>query len=292
MLAAPRNVLVTGVGGICGHRIAARMVSAGYRVFGLSRAPSGTGVPAGVIPISMDLAELDRFPEKMEIVVHAAATSPAPGIDADAIVRDNVVALRRLLSTACAAGVRRIVFLSSLSAFGCVSAAEVDESTPSIDPDLYGLTKLLSERLIEACAGREISALALRLPGVIGPGSRRNWLSSVKAAIGEGRAVRIYNPDAAFNNAVHADGLAAFVAQLGRRDWKGFDMVTLGASGFLPVRDVVGRLMAAMRANAPIELIPSSKSSFTVSYRRAMQLYGYIPESTGDMIDRFGAEPR
>ena len=52
------------------------------------------------------------------------------------------------------------------------------QKTTLYKPDFYGLTKLMSERLLDL---RDIlPSVSIRLPGIIGPGSQRNWLSNLK----------------------------------------------------------------------------------------------------------------
>src|SRR5207248_1320682 len=89
----------------------------------------------------------------------------------------------------------------------------VDETTPITDPDIYGLTKLIGEKLVGDPTAT-FRSIAIRLPGVVGPGSVRNWLTNVVAAAKEGREIDIYNPTASFNNAIHVADLARFVANL------------------------------------------------------------------------------
>jgi hypothetical protein len=66
------------------------------------------------------------------------------------------------------------------------------ESTPLRDPDAYGMTKRLGELMLaERAPG--LSGLAMRLPGVVGPGAQRNWLAVAAGKIKRGEKLRAFN---------------------------------------------------------------------------------------------------
>jgi len=204
-------------------------------------------------------------------------------------VLDNVIGTRNLVEAARHAGVRHFVFLSSLSIHGEISAPEVDERTPRHNPDVYGATKQLGERLA-ASLSHSASVFALRLPGVVGRGAGRNWLAGLLAALRGSGPVAIYNPDAPFNNAVHVDDLAVFVERLLGGSDPGYEVLTLGARDALPVRDVAERLARAVDYRGEIAVRPAPRPGFTISSRRAIEQYGYAPLPMSALLERYAAE--
>jgi nucleoside-diphosphate-sugar epimerase len=287
------HVLVTGASGFVGSHLVRDLAARGFAVTGVYRREPGLaedlrGAPS-VTLVKADLAALEALPKRCDAVVHAAASSAWTGISVDAIVRDNVVATRRLLDLAEHAGCAGFIFLSSLSYYGTIEAAEVDEATPIRDPDVYGASKYLGERML--CDRRErLPGLALRLPGVVGRGARRNWLAGTAERFRRGEAAAVFNPDAAFNNAVHVADLAAFVARVLERSWAGFDAMVLGARGRLTVRGVAERLAAGMGVKARIDVVAAPKPAFTLSSVRAIERWGYDPMEIAAVVDRFAGE--
>jgi UDP-glucose 4-epimerase len=287
------HTLVTGVSGFVGSHVARHLARNGFAVTGLCRKELGLGADlAGadaVRLIKADLAELERLPDGCQAVVHAAASSAWTGITHDAVVRDNVVATRRLLELAERAGCRGFVFLSSMSVYGAIDASVVDERTRIVDPDVYGASKYLGERLLEERRAR-LPGLALRLPGVVGRGARRNWLASTAERLRKGEPATLFNPDAPFNNAVHVDDLAALIARALARGWQGYDLLVLGARGQLAVRAVVERLAAGMGVPARLAVQPPTKPAFLLSSAKAIRDWGYDPMEIGALVDRFARE--
>jgi|JI10StandDraft_1071094.scaffolds.fasta_scaffold114704_2 UDP-glucose 4-epimerase len=285
------RVLVTGSGGFLGRALAAELAQRGFDVLAAYR----TTVPPAFAPpaprlVALDLAELTALPEPVDAVVHAAATSAWTGISAEAMARDNVEATRRLIGAAKAAGSTKFFFCSSMSAFGDIKSGSVDEATPVVNPDVYGMTKLVGEAMLREAAPGGLAGLALRLPAVIGPGAKRNFLAVAAARLKAGEPVSIFNPDAPFNNAVHSADLAALIATMLERGWQGYDMLVLGAAGQMSIRGAVERLRAKLGPAVPVNVRTAGKGAFTLDSRRAIVAYGYRPMQIGPMLDRYAGE--
>ena len=165
----------------------------------------------------------------------------------------------------------------------------MDENTPVRNPDAYGTTKHLAERLLAENAPA-IPCLALRLPGVLGPGAHRNWLSGVAAKLRNGASVPAFNIEAPFNNAVHVSDLAEFVAGLLQRPWSGFDAMVLGASGMTTVNGAIERLAHSLGVSVRIDEKLGGRTSFTLSSERAIGRWGYRAADIHDIVDRYGAD--
>lgn len=285
------SVLVTGVSGFAGSHLARDLARRGFRVHGLFRRECGMAASLArtVDLVQGNVATLADLPKPIDAIVHAAATSPWTGITADAMVRDNIVGTMNLLDLAERTRCSRFVFCSSMSIYGRIAVAKVDEATPVVEPDVYGATKLIGERLLEERRDR-LPGLALRLPGVIGSGARRNWLSDVGARLKRGNVVDVFNPGADFNNAVHVAELGDLIAGALERGWDGFDAVVLGCSGGISVRGAVERLAHGMGVRAEIRVIASAKPPFTLSSNRAVQRWGFRAADIGQVIDRYASE--
>jgi nucleoside-diphosphate-sugar epimerase len=293
-----KRVLVTGAGGFIGSAIATGLLDRGHQVIAaVGRRSAGrlteTAIGRrGLTVLRGDLADKNfALPQDIEVVVHAAATSPAPAITVADMVRDNVVATERLLRHVAAIGVESVIYLSSLSVYGHVAAAELDETTEIRNPDAYGLTKRLGEEMLAALAPT-LRATAIRLPGVLGSGSVRNWLTGVLAAAQAGRDIPVYNCAAPFNNAAHIDDLGAFINETIVDDsWRGFAALPIGAAGSISVGDAVMTLIDQTGARSRMVDKGMRTPCFTVSNRAAVAR-GYRPQQITAMLHRFVMENR
>jgi UDP-glucose 4-epimerase len=281
------RVLVTGATGCMGHYVASDLASRGFEVIAVYRnkSPLQFASPAPQV-LRCDLAEATGLPERLDAVVHAAATSPASGVSARDMVRDNIEATRRLIDHALASGAHKFIFCSSLSTLGTITTPIVDESNPTRDPELYGITKLIGEALLAEAAPR-LAGLALRLPGVLGPNAKRNFLVLAAARLRANETVTVFNPDAPFNNAVHCADIAAFCAEILQHGWSGYDSLVVGAAGRTTIRGAVERLRERLGSRSSLEVRDPVKPAFILSSAKAMKHYGYAPMEIGAMLDRF-----
>ncbi|WP_164084931.1 NAD-dependent epimerase/dehydratase family protein [Pseudazoarcus pumilus] len=174
MSEARRRVLVTGAGGFLGTRIAAALDD-GFEVVRMFR--HGNPGPGVAIADLDDERALARACEGVAFVVHCAGHAHAHGArdDAAAHERINRLGTRRLAEAAVAAGVRHLVFLSSVKAAGHPGGAVADESWPAPPDTPYGRSKRAAEdALAQLCADSPMVATSLRLAMVYGHGSRGN----------------------------------------------------------------------------------------------------------------------
>lgn len=290
------RVLVTGAAGFSGRTIARRLLSAGFEVVAHRRSgplPPDLAASPAVTDWRGDLCELVDLPAAVDAVVHAAATStPTGGADAvpaETLIRDNALATARLVTAARAAGVGRFVYLSSLSIHGTVAERILDAATPVREPDPYGTSKLMGESVL---AASRLPAVAIRLPAVIGPGAGRNWPVQVVGRIRRGETIRIYNADGPFNNVVHVDDLAAWVAALlgGPALPAGMAAVPVASAGPVPVRVAVATLASGLGREAIVEEVAAARPGFMIDTAMAERL-GFRPSPTIDALLRFAREP-
>lgn len=169
-------ILVTGLGGLIGGAVARRLADAGRPVVGMDRvAPADAPFPV----MLHDLPDPQRWHEaivrhRIRKVVHAGGISgPMLLQDAPSRLCDiNIGGLQGLLEAARIHGLERIVWFSSIMAYGeRADLSPVSEDTPLRPNTIYGATKASGEALIEAFhAEHGVDAVSLRVASCYGPG--------------------------------------------------------------------------------------------------------------------------
>lgn len=118
-----RRALVLGATGFIGGQIARAACAAGFEVHGLRRRPGAVGA-VGDQPLVWhegDLsnpASLEAAMQGCEVLFHAAGYAPRTERSVPQAVRQGVSEMRNVLEAARRAGVRRVVYTSSLSTIG------------------------------------------------------------------------------------------------------------------------------------------------------------------------------
>jgi nucleoside-diphosphate-sugar epimerase len=181
-----------------------------------------------------------------------------------------------------------MIYLSSISVHGIVSAPVIDEVLPIVDPDIYGTTKYLGERMLASTA-TNMPVVSIRLPGVLGRGATcRVWIPMLLKKMINNEDVELYNPDEKFNNAIHVSDLANFILKLLRRDTlSGFHAFPIAASGMTTIREVAEYLKKLVNSSSIIIVKSSERQAFTINSRYAVSHFGYEQRAIIETIDNF-----
>jgi nucleoside-diphosphate-sugar epimerase len=213
-------VLVTGGAGFLGRAILrelAKAPPAEVRVFDL-RAPDSRELPAVTSQIG-DIRDVDGLREAcrgVDVVLHAASQIDWGHMPPDRLAEVNVGGTENVLRACREAGVRALLYTSSMDAVcGTVPVVQADETLPYPRrfTNEYAHTKALAEQAVIRANGSELRTCALRPCGIFGEGDPyhvANVLRVVKAGnlpfrIGDGRAAfeHVY-----VGNVAHAHVLA------------------------------------------------------------------------------------
>jgi dihydroflavonol-4-reductase len=131
---APAPIVVTGGAGFIGRSVVRELVARGDSVIAIVRDPSRrSDISPEVNLVAGDLAEVEAMRAQMaraDAVIHLAGMYRV-GIAASerrAMLDANVGATKRVIDAAIAAGVRRIVYVSTVNVFGNTRGQVVDET--------------------------------------------------------------------------------------------------------------------------------------------------------------------
>jgi UDP-glucose 4-epimerase len=179
------RILVTGAGGFIGAGLCPALLARGHRVVGATRraAPMLSGIEPLVVGEIGPATDWSRALAGVEMVIHLAQRAHA-GPDAAALGAEPA-AVAALVRAGAAAGIGRLVLVSSVKAMGEVTAPGCplrpdDEPHPE---DAYGRAKLASERAAAASAREaSIELVVIRPPLVYGPGVRANFRALIRLA--------------------------------------------------------------------------------------------------------------
>jgi nucleoside-diphosphate-sugar epimerase len=181
------RVLVTGASGFVGRALCVHLEQHGFVVRrALRRAPAafaGEHVVVGEIGPDTDWKAALH---EVDLVAHLAArvhvmrdTATDPMAE---YRRVNVEGARRLAQAAAAAGVRRLMFMSSAKVNGEASLAVYTEKDDPCPDDRYGLSKWEAEQALSMlCEKAGMEWTVLRPPLVYGPGVGGNFLRLMQA---------------------------------------------------------------------------------------------------------------
>ena len=262
MSATDQPALVTGASGFVGSAVARALLAAGRRVRVLLRPSSDR---RNVADLDVDvyygsLEDYDSFDEALAgcgALFHVAADYRLWVRDPASMHAANVDGTRALMNAALAAGVKRIVYTSSVATIGLTpDGSPADETTPSTVEDMIGpykSSKFLAERAVDALIReRGLPAVIVNPSTPIGPRDVKPTPTGrmiVEAASGRMPAF----VDTGLN-LVHVDDVAAghLLAEAKGRVGERY---ILGGEN-LALAEILGRIAALTGRKAPTIKVP------------------------------------
>ncbi|WP_166362347.1 SDR family oxidoreductase [Pseudomonas akapageensis] len=205
------TVLIAGCGDV-GSRLARRLMSENWQVFGLRRNISR--LPEGVLGIAGDLFAPvcpATWPSgQIDYLVYCAAASVHDEAGYRAAYLEGLAHVFGWLGQH-AQCPRRVLFVSSSSVYGQQQGEWIDETSATLPSGFSGRLMLEAERL---ALNSGHAASVVRLTGIYGPG-RESFMNNVR----QGYRVAVEPP--LYGNRIHVEDAAGLLACLLQADSRG-----------------------------------------------------------------------
>ena len=252
------RVLVTGASGMLGRAVAEEVQSSGHEVRTFQRRPSGVPGATDSLGSITEPSHVASAVDGMDAIVHLAARVSLAGSAAE-FDTVNVQGTRTLLAAAVAAGVDRLVFVSSPSV-AHAGASIVGGGALPADPERarghYARTKAEAELLALAADSAALRVVAVRPHLVWGPGDTQLVARVVERA----RAGRLplLGHGAALIDSTYIDNAAAGIAAaLERVDAVHGRSYVITNGEPRPVAELLAGICAAAGVSAPAWRVPA-----------------------------------
>lgn len=270
-----KKILVTGASGYLGSYLMKLFDDGKHEVKGIVKKIDQNNDSR---LIEADLSYPIEFDYCPDCIVHAVVCKPEKGNDIYDYIRGNVDTTRNIIDYA-------LKKRSSILAFGAMSSygnaiGELTEESDHIEPDDYGITKLISERMIRES---NVPNRILVLPGVLGNGSVRCWLARTILKIKNGENVTVYNPDGLFNNAVHIEDVGRFILHLLVDNMVGTDTYLLSSEDVIKVRNLIDSIKELVSSDSDIDYLDNHRGYYINSKKAFMA--GFKSRALIEMIE-------
>lgn len=271
------KLLITGIAGFVGSRLAEVALKRGFEVKGISRKE---------IDLTNSKAVSDLLLHwRPDAILHVAARLPrTPNEEAEIFLDDNIRASLNVLHYAKEAGVKQVVLSSTMSVYDSPPIyLPVDEKHPAELSNPYGMSKRALEIYAKLYASDKMRVTILRYSGIYGKGQKSG---AIPAFIGrclknepiylesEGKPTSDY---VWIENVVEAN-LLALKAPL----TSNYEIFNIGSGVELSVLSLAEMIRSFCSSNSQISF--SDKSSprnfrFYFDVTKAKQHLGYAPTS-------------
>ncbi|MGD9783662.1 MAG: NAD-dependent epimerase/dehydratase family protein [Hyphomicrobiaceae bacterium] len=296
---------MTGGAGFIGTHLCRRLLADGHRVtvidneFNSSRAsvPDGATFVFGDVTKTEDLEAV--FAAGFDAVCHLAGqVSIIRAFDNPvADLRTNVEGTVNVVEMCLAHRVPRLIYASSMTAYGDTSVVPTPESEPCRPDSYYGITKFAAERFVHATAARPDLAVpfnvtSLRMYSVFGPGQA--WDNPYQGVLGiflgrvqRGEPITIFGDGEQTRDFVFiGDIVEGWVAALDNPQATAGKVFNLGSGRPHSINELAAKVLAAHRfgpgqydvRHAPSR--PGEQRCVQADIRLARETFGWMPRVT------------
>lgn len=292
------TVLITGGAGFIGSHIASGLVAQGDQVRILDDLSTGYRRNLEAVPEAQfiegsvtDSETVGRAVDGCDYVYHQAALASVPRSIKDPVANNfvNVTGTLNVLMACRDAGVKRVVYAASSSAYGDSERLPKVETMPTAPKSPYAVAKLAAENYMSAFAGvYGMETLSIRYFNVFGP--RQDPTSQYAAVIPifidallDGRAPTIdgdgeQSRDFTYiENVVHANLLALSAPRLGG------EVVNVALGGRITLNELYSQIAAILGTDIePVhgEPRPGDVRHSQADISKAVELLGYGPKTS------------
>lgn len=170
------TLLITGVAGFIGSKIAKKALEKGFKVIGVDDLSNGkkNQIPAGLEFYEYDLSDkklVNQLPPNVDYILHLAGQSSGE-ISFDDPISDlekNTHSTLNLIQFGIKNKVKKILYASSMSVYGAVEDASICEQQEALPLSCYGVGKRASEQYLSIFGG-QLPYISYRMFNVYGPG--------------------------------------------------------------------------------------------------------------------------
>src|SRR5687768_5541702 len=294
------HYLVTGGAGFIGSHLAEELLRRGERVRIVDSLITGKRQNLSHLPeaefVHGDLADLDvarRAVEGIEYVLHQAAIPSVPRSVQDPITsnRANVDASLNVLVAARDAGVRRVVYAGSSSAYGDAPTLPKVETMPTAPLSPYALQKLVAEQYCQMFTRLYgLETVTIRYFNVFGPrqdpsSPYSGVISLFISALCEGRQPTIYGDGGHTRDFTYVANVVDGVLRACEAKGASGEVINVATGGrislnqlFHTIRDLVGARVDPIYADPR----PGDVRDSQAEIGKARRLLGYEPTVSFD----------
>jgi len=215
------RVAVTGGAGYIGSTLVRDLLAEGHSVTTLDNQVKGSYRHIDYLGDRVEIVDGDiRCPNDLEAslkgadaIVHAAALSDLDvcNENPDEAISTNIYGTYQVVEAANRNNIGRVVFCSSAAVYGTPDTTPVTERHATHPLNLYGVTKLSGENLLNAAhANNGMETVNLRFGNVYGVGIYTNWVGVIPKFIDlalDGKPLTVYGDGATTRDFIHVEDI-------------------------------------------------------------------------------------
>ncbi len=297
------KIIITGVCGLVGRRIASHLLGQGHVIFGIGRTQC-ENMDARLLTnfVRMDLSSINAVEElnkvittDIDLIIHCAAQQPRPELLFKEYLKGNVDTTENIAEWAKNANVQTIISFSTLAFLDLPleDGVKITELVKANPKNYYALSKLASESYLRIFGSNSnISVLCFRIPSLVheeqqGGVAYTFWNSAL-----QNTDIDIYDNGQFRRNLIYIDSILEIVDIVLTKlaDYKGFKLYNIGSKDTWTLLEVAKYIYKKMDATAkifPIDKSSNVRGHWNIDVSKAEDELDFTSWSTKKVLDTY-----
>ncbi len=283
------KILITGVNGFIGQRLASKLLNKGHTVVGIGREEESKipNIAAYYTGSVLDKKIVERAIVNADAVVHLAAITSHEEIvnKKEETERINFLGTKNVLDVFSKSKARKFLYASTGKVYGKITYLPIDEKHPINPRNILGKSKLEVEKLIKIYDSKEKEFIIFRIFNVYGQGQNENFLiPTILKQLSNGEKEIVLGDIEAKRDYVYIDDLVnAFVLGLEQKVSAGvsiYNICTGVSTSASEIVDLIGQikgLKIKIKVNSSLIRKDESKEEYG-TFDKAKKELGWQPE--------------
>ena len=282
------RVLITGSNGVVGKEIANLLgKDKKYKLFLLTNKITKIKKKQ-VKRYYQDLTKPINYNFKIDVIIHCAHKNPLSlsGNSPKKIYQTNMQITKNIINFANKKNIRKFFFLSSTAIYGSIKSKILYEDYKTLNPNLYGKSKILSEKLL-CKRNNKFKAICLRIPGVFVSDLTRDQplIMSIISKIIKNQDLYVYNSKKKFNNIVDPYEIVKFIKGVINTEVQS-NVYNFSASKPITFINLINLIKKTFKSKSKIIKQNLGKSTFIISNQKIRKDFKISLSTTEEIISR------
>ena len=282
------KIVITGASGFIGSYLTTYFLKKNFKVFSLYRNKKPNLINKNYIKIDKFYSNHKNLPKQCDVIIHCSTFFSLRSKNKDKDKhQESITVTDNIIKYAIKSKVKYFFFMSSVNVCGRRNQKEITERTKIINPSNYGKSKKeCEERLDDFSKRYNIPCITFRLPGVLGSGSKNNYISDTNNLIKKNKRIFAHSRNLYFNNVVHVSNLANNIFYALKKMKKDHKIFVLASKSPLQFYKILSLLYKAAKKKENISWSNVDRINFLIDTKKS-ETYGFKLISTQETINLY-----